>query len=205
MVRPSGSKTMKKSSVKKDDVVPKTRSKPGIVLDILTESDEETVVEKPVKTKKDTKSKPESDDFEKKYNSLVKMLKENYSQQKKIQNELKELMSSHKKEIKLVQKAGNRAASNAQKGFNKPEPVPASLKKLLGVEEDMLSRSKVTKLLYKYFTDNDMYNEKTKKEIIPNRKIREIFGMEKDEVITFYSFQTLLKKVYNENVLKEEQ
>jgi hypothetical protein len=53
--------------------------------------------------------------------------------------------------------------------------------------------------MYQYFTDNKMYNTKTKKEIIPNEKIREIFDMNDDDVINFYNLQTWLKKVYNKN------
>nr|AEX62947.1 putative SWIB domain-containing protein [Moumouvirus Monve] len=46
-----------------------------------------------------------------------------------------------------------------------------------------------------------MYNTKTKKEIIPNSKIRKIFGMKDDDVMNFYNLQTWLKKVYNESNL----
>ena len=62
-----------------------------------------------------------------------------------------------------------------------------------------MPRSKITVLMYQYFTDNNMYDTTTKKEIIPNKKIKEIFGVKKDDVINFYNLQTWLKKVYDEN------
>lgn len=118
-------------------------------------------------------------------------------------NDLKELMLLHKKEIKLSTKSGNRSNSGKYTDFNKPELIPLPLKKLLKIEENMLPRSKITKLMYQYFTDNKMYNKKTKKEIIPNKKIKEIFGMIEDDVINFYNLQTWLKKVYRENTVND--
>lgn len=44
-----------------------------------------------------------------------------------------------------------------------------------------------------------MYHANTKKEIIPNKKIKEIFDMKNDDTITFYNLQTWLKKVYNKD------
>lgn len=148
--------------------------------------------------KKSVKKNPTNDDdnFEIKIEEIRQALKENYVQQKKLMADLKELMNIHKKEIKLVSKSGNRSNSGKNSGFNKPEIVPLSLRKLLNIDDEMLPRSKVTGLMYKYFTDNKMYNSKTKKEIIPNNKIKKIFGMTDDDVITFYNLQTWLKKVY---------
>lgn len=152
----------------------------------------------PIKDKKVNKKAEKNENFEDKLEKIRTELKENYVQQKKLMNELKELLNIHKKDIKLVSKNGNRTNSGKISGFNKPETVPAPLKKLLKINEDMLPRSKVTALMYQYFTDNKMYNSKTKKEIIPNSKIKEIFGMKDGDVITFYNLQTWLKRVYNE-------
>jgi SWIB/MDM2 domain len=150
-----------------------------------------------------------TDNFETKLEELQKALKENYAQQKQIMANIKELGIMHKKEIKLVAKSGNRKNSGKCTGFNKPENVPDSLRNLLKIKEEMLPRSTVTKLMYQYFTDNKMYNPKTKKEIIPNAHIREIFGMKPGEHINFHNFQTWLKKVYqsdaaNNNILTIE-
>lgn len=147
----------------------------------------------------DNDSNDSADDFENRFDKIITALKENYIEQKKLMNDMRELKSIHKKEIKLSIKSGNRSNSGKHTGFNKPEPVPSSLKKLLKIDEDLLPRSKITSLLYKYFTDNKMYNAKTKKQIVPNDKIKKIFGMKKEDTITFFNLQTWLKKVYNEN------
>jgi hypothetical protein len=156
-----------------------------------------------IKTKQPAKSKskiPEGDDFEHKMEEIRQALKENYAQQRKLMNDMKDLMTLHKKEIKMVLKSGNRA-NNPRKhtGFNKPEAVPESLRTLLKIKEKALPRSKVTGLMYQYFEDHKMFNSKTKKEIIPNEDIMDLFGMGDNDVLNFYNLQTWLKKVYSEN------
>ncbi|QGR53833.1 swib/mdm2 domain-containing protein [Moumouvirus maliensis] len=140
------------------------------------------------------------EDFDKKAEVIMEKLRQNYLEQKKLINDFRELKATHKKEIKCINKSNARSNSGKQTGFNKPEPVPPSLKSLLKIKEDKLPRSKITNLIYQYFTDNNMYNSKTKKEIIPNSKIRKIFGMKDDDVMNFYNLQTWLKKVYSENL-----
>ncbi|BCS83022.1 SWIB/MDM2 domain-containing protein [Cotonvirus japonicus] len=138
-------------------------------------------------------------DFEQKLNNIKQALKENYAQQKKLMTDFNELTSLHKKELKMVYKSEKRINSGKHSGFNKPEHVPLCLKKLLEIEEETMPRPKVTNLIYKYFTTNKMYNPETKKEIIPNSKIKKIFGMKDGDIIDFYNLQTWLKKVYDEN------
>lgn len=137
--------------------------------------------------------------FEEKIEDIRKALKNNYIEQKKLMNELKILLSLHKKEVKLSSKTKKRSNSGKHSGFNKPEPVPLPLKKLLKIKEDNLPRSKITNLMYQYFRDNNMYNSETKKEIIPNSHIKKIFEMKKGDIVNFYNMQTWLKKVYNKN------
>jgi len=143
-------------------------------------------------------------DFDAKANEIRQAIKDNYIQQKKLMNDLRELMNLHKKEIKVVAKARKGNAGRLS-GFNKPEKVPESLKNLLDIEEPTMSRMEVTKKLYQYFKDNKMYHTNTKKEIIPNKEIKEIFGMKKSDTITFYNLQTWLKKVYHEDQKNDMQ
>ena len=185
---------------KKDTVTKK------IILDLDNSDDEifENKKSSPIVIKKKIKNtKNDEENFENKMDQIREALRENYIQQKKLMNDLKEIMTLHKKEIKMSTKSGNRSNSGKHTGFNKPEPIPLPLKKLLKIDVDELPRSQITKLMYQYFTLNKMYNTKTKKEIIPNKKIIEIFGMQKGDVINFYNLQTWLKKVYNENTAED--
>lgn len=192
MTKNSNTKTKNTSGSKTSSKLNSTKAKKSNI----------KIVSDKKKDKKRTKklqNTSSDDDFETKIEDIRQALKDNYAQQKNLMNDLRELLTLHKKEIKLVSKSGNRSNSGKNSGFNKPEPVPLPLKKLLKIKDDMLPRSKVTGLMYQYFTDNKMYNTKTKKEIIPNSKIKQIFGMSNDDVINFYNLQTWLKKVYSEN------
>ena len=140
-------------------------------------------------------STDDATDFENKVEEIKEALLVNYAQQKKLMFDLKVLMSIHKKELKIASKKKNNTGKLS--GFNKPEPIPEPLRELLAIEETELARSKVTKILYKYFEDNNMYNTTTKKEIIPNKELKKIFGIKKNDAMTFYNLQTWLKKVYD--------
>ncbi|AYV85485.1 MAG: putative swib domain-containing protein [Satyrvirus sp.] len=128
---------------------------------------------------------------------IMEKLKKNYVQQKKLINDLNKLVSSDINKIKLSYEPQCRINSDKQTEFNKPEKIPESLRKLLKIKEDMLPRSKITELLYQYFTNNKMYDETKKNVIIPNAKIKKIFGIAENDVINFYNLQAWLKKVYD--------
>lgn len=147
-------------------------------------------------------TKINNNEFDNKLEDIIQLLQNNYQQQKQLMNELKELKMSHAKEIKVasgqsVKKSGKNS------GFNKPQPVPLSLRKLLQLDDEELPRSTVTSLMYQYFQTNNMCNTKTGREIQPNRKIKTIFGMNDDDIMNFYNLQTWLKKVYQEHAINE--
>src|ERR1700722_17607763 len=80
---------------------------------VLEKSDDEIIEKKRIttpskKTKKINKNNEDENDFENKIEQIREALKDNYSQQKKLMNDLKELTSLHKKEIRLSAKSGNR-------------------------------------------------------------------------------------------------
>ncbi len=157
--------------------------------------------DKPKKEKSDKPKKEKSDEtnkeqFENKVESICEQLRENYNQQKKLMNELDELKRMYATDIKLS-KPNKRTDTITYLGFNQPEEIPESLRKLLKIKEELLPRYKVTALLYKYFSDNKMITTvKRQGKIIPNKKIQEIFGMNDKDEIDFYNLQTWLGKIY---------
>jgi chromatin remodeling complex protein RSC6 len=193
----SGSKkSSKKTTAKKSPKKPLIKTPKKAIKKTIKKT-----IKKPIE--KTPEASPTSD-FEDKIEELKEALKENYVQQKKLMNELNILMSLHKKEVKTAIKMSKGSAGKLS-GFNKPEPIPEPLRELLDIENKMLPRAQVTKSLYKYIKDNEMYNANTKREIVPNKEMKEIFGIKKGDTMTFYNFQTWLKKVYDENTVNEEQ
>jgi chromatin remodeling complex protein RSC6 len=153
------------------------------------------------KAKKNTSAISEENNYEKKYENLLNRLRENYIEQKKLLNDLKELHVLHKKELKLASKNKNKLKNN---GICKPQPVPQSLKDLLDIEEDSLSRVEVTKLLYKYIEKNKMCEKSNRRNIIPNKKFIKIFQMNNDDTMTFYNIQSWIKKIYDNELGDDE-
>jgi len=174
-VKKSGSKRSVIISSKKNNIKKKSKSKNNNLSDDIDENN-----------------------FENKKKEIIETLREINLLTKKTMIDLKELESIHKKEIKSIGKPMKKN-SGKQSGFNKPVPVPVPLQKLLKLDDRLLARSHVAKLMYKYIEENNLYSPKTKKIIIPNKEMRTIFGMKQNDVMKFENFQTWLKKVYNEN------
>jgi chromatin remodeling complex protein RSC6 len=105
--------------------------------------------------------------FESKKEDIMKTLKEINALTKKVTLDLKQLESLHKKELKIALKTTTKK-SGKQSGINEPVAVPEPLQKLLGLNDEPLSRAHVTKLMYAYIKENKLYSPKTKRIIIPN-------------------------------------
>jgi len=193
----SGSKTSPRKSKNTSDTVPAKSKKAA---DPITLFGSEQKVPKKVTKKK----VEESVDFENKIDDIIQALQENYIQQKKLMYELKELKTLHKKEIKQIRTQPSDKKSGKHTGFNKPQPVPEKIQKLLDIDDTHLPRSTVTSLMYQYFQTNNMYNKETKKEIVPNKEIRKIFDMHEGDIMNFYNFQTWLKKLYQQTPVEDK-
>ena len=135
-----------------------------------------------------------SNNIDKKIAEKMAALQDNYAQQQKLNAELKELIALHKKNISISANAEGRRSSNAV--TNKPEPVPEALIELFEIDDKNLPRSVVTTLFYKYLKDNKLYDTKTNKQIVPDDKLIEIFGIKKGETMDFYNIQKWLNKLY---------
>jgi chromatin remodeling complex protein RSC6 len=123
------------------------------------------------------------------------MAKKVYQEQKELLNELKELNTLYTKTSKVKSK---RILSGNHAGFNSLQLVPEPLCELLDIPDDqkMMTRPKVTNLLYEYFGKNNMLDQTSKRNINPNKAVRKIFGMKKTDEMNFYNLQTWLADLY---------
>lgn len=135
--------------------------------------------------------------FESLFNKIVLDINDSYSLMKTIRLNFKELSKVHKYELKMY-KNMKKSKSNRLSGFNKPADVPSSIKELLKLEnDDKLPRTQITKLFYEYIKEHNLQNESDKRTINPNKELKKLFGLEKNEQLSFYNIQTHLKKIYN--------
>jgi chromatin remodeling complex protein RSC6 len=131
--------------------------------------------------------------------TIVKLL------EKKISKELKQLKDNKKKK------------SNPDKpksGFVKKRDIPQAFlifyEKCLKKDEtfktafpdfnteSQLARTDVTKMIYHYIRTNKLYDGDNKRIIIPNKAIKDLFGLKDAENITFSTFQTYTSRLYKD-------
>jgi hypothetical protein len=184
------------NDIKKKGGVDKKIKKDISITKSTKRSGSKNAVVKGISSKKNPKNN-NMDKFSSKKEEITKTLKEINILTRKVTAHLKELERIHKKEMKQVKKTKKTTVKCS--GIVKPAPVPASLRHLLNLNDTHLSRSDVSKLVYRYIEKNKLYSPKTRKIIIPNKAMKNVFGMKDNDTIKFENFQTWLKKVYNEN------
>lgn len=92
---------------------------------------------------------------------------------------------------KKVRKEGNKNS-----GFLKPVDVSDEMSKFAGWGADELhSRVDVTKFICNYVKENDLQNPDDRRKIVPDAKLKKLFGLKKDdkEPIPYFQIQKLLK------------
>ena len=121
-----------------------------------------------------------------------------------INKEVKELQSMGKSlekdfsgVIKAMSKQKNKNKSGEGRslsGFAIPSLLTPELYKFLQIEEGKLvPRKDVTKLLNKYIIENNLRNDKDKRQIIPDDNLKRIFNCTDSDQVTYFNLQTYLK------------
>jgi chromatin remodeling complex protein RSC6 len=135
--------------------------------------------------------------------------------QKENAHDHKLMVRLHQREVKYARKNRRQSSSGEGKarvasGFNKPTVVPETLVKFLGLESGVeMPRTKVTSALYAYVKSNGLQSHMVegkldKRTIVPDAKLRTLFGLGKDETIEFKTFQTHVSKLYNAEKVSAE-
>jgi len=142
---------------------------------------------------------------------LIKLNKE-YKENK---NEIKNIIKLNQQETKKRTKQKKRTTKS---GFNIPEVIPDKLAKLIGLPlGTKLSRSEVTKLIYKVFQDRNLRYELDKRVLRVDDELMKIFNLtksvnnsidpkaEKGVGINFYNLQKYIKDLYIDKSIKNTQ
>lgn len=154
-------------------------------------------ISKKQKETENTELELDADEIEEKINSILDSLRKNYLEQKKLEKEIRELLPLHKKQIKLATKSKKQAKSR-QTGFALKNDVPQKIRDFFEIDDEPMSRTDISKLFYQYFRENNLQDQKDKRNINTNSSIRKLFGMTKQDKLTMYNFNTWLKKLYDE-------
>ena len=86
-------------------------------------------------------------------------------------------------------------SNRKQSGFATPTEISNALCDFLKVEHGTkMARTEVTRRLTKYIKENSLKSELDKRKIIPDNKLIELFELNEDDKLTFFSLQKYLNK-----------
>ena len=94
----------------------------------------------------------------------------------------------------LGEKAKARAANN---GFNRKQEITPKLRDFLGLpEEELISRSEVTKFINKYITEKGLKHPDNGRQLILDDKLKELLQPPADVIVTYLNLQKYLSPHY---------
>jgi chromatin remodeling complex protein RSC6 len=94
----------------------------------------------------------------------------------------------------LGEKAKARAANN---GFNRKQEITPKLREFIGLPEDeLISRSEVTKFINKYITDNGLKHPDNGRQLILDDKLKDLLQPPAEVVVTYLNLQKYLSPHY---------
>ena len=122
------------------------------------------------------------------FKSTITMLS---SQIKVLERNVRKNIKKLEKETKKNKNKGNRKAS----GFAVPTKISKDLCKFMGVKEGtQLARTEVTKYIIQYIKDNDLPDKSNKKIIKPNKKLKSLLKLNKNDEVTYFNLQKYMNK-----------
>ena len=115
-----------------------------------------------------------------------------------LSNQIKTIERNVKKNVKRLEKEsrknknkGNRKAS----GFAVPTKISKDLCKFMGVKNGtQLARTEVTKYIIQYIKDNNLPDKNNKKIINPDKNLKSLLKINKNEEITYFNLQKYMNK-----------
>lgn len=138
-----------------------------------------------------------TDNVENMFNKLVVQFQEAQNMMKTLQASIKVL---HKEVIRERKENAKKTTVKKAKGTRKPsgialpESISAELASFLGVApETQISRIDVTAKVFEYVKSNNLQNPSSKKEIVPDAKLKALLD-NGDKTVFFFNIQTFLKR-----------
>jgi chromatin remodeling complex protein RSC6 len=115
-----------------------------------------------------------------------------------IHNEIKTIQRMRQKEHKLVSDIKKKSMlSGKSNGFLKPVKVSRLLADFLDIPEStLIARTEVTSQIASYVREHKLYRTSDRRYFLTDEKMSELFSVENDTEISFYTLQTYLKPHY---------
>jgi DNA topoisomerase-1 len=145
----------------------------------------------------------ELDQVSEQFNGLLNTLTTFRSQITAVQQQLRGLEKTVKKELKGARKAvekhkrkGNRKPS----GFARPSKISAELCKFMSKEEGTeVARTEVTQFIIKYISEHELQNPENRKIIKPDASLKQLLGVVDGEEVTYFNLQKYMNKHFHKS------
>lgn len=132
------------------------------------------------------------------FESIIENLSSFKVQISNIQQQIKVLDKSIKKQLKTHQKDVAKRASKparAPSGFARPSKVTKELCDFMNKEEGTkIARTEVTRALVSYIKSNKLENKENSKIISPDDKLKFLLGVEESDELTYFNIQKYMNK-----------
>jgi len=134
------------------------------------------------------------DELELLMNSILARHEHIEKEQKLLKTETKKLVKVFAKKYNKKKKKASSGSTKAPSGFAKPAPISDELCAFLGKEKGTeLARTEVTKHLNVYIKQHNLQDEKNKRSINPDTKLKELLKLKEGESVTYFNLQKYMK------------
>ena len=119
--------------------------------------------------------------------------------------ELKTLQKRAERELKAVQKAGNkrkqRNATRAPSGFVKPTLISDQLAEFLGKDKgSLIARTDVTREINAYIRANKLQDPANGRKINPDAKLKKLLTLKPTDELTYFNLQRYMSQHFQKTV-----
>lgn len=176
-----------------------TKGTKKVVEEKVVEKVVEEVVEAPVSETVDVVVEDPFAEISTDFASLVEQLKA-------VQNTIRDLSTFASKLEKRVSKEGRLLAKKANgkkkrrvtngepSGFSKPGQVSDDLRSFLSLGKDeLIARTDVTRRITEYCRKNGLQDQKDKRILLPDKKLKNLLNIKKGDQLTFFNLQKYMK------------
>lgn len=162
---------------------------------VTPKTDEKTVVDETTQEK--TTDTSVEGVFYTKLSSFISKIASINKEVKELQAMGKTLEKDFNNVIKVMSKQKNKNKNSESKrasGFAMPSLLSTELYQFLGIKEgELVPRTDVTKLLNNYIVENGLRDERDKRTILPDEKLKKILNCTDDDYVHYFNLQQFLK------------
>ena len=135
------------------------------------------------------------------FSGLLNTLSTFRSQITSLQQQLRGLEKTVKRELKTAKKVvakNQRKGNRKPSGFAKPAKISDELCKFMSKDEGTeVARTEVTQFIIKYIADHELQNPENRKVIKPDESLKKLLGIEDGDEVTYFNIQKYMNKHFH--------